>query len=268
MVTSVARATVVLVLLLSSRTFGTLVGTGDFTVDVHDSTGFNLDGSLTYDDATYDVFGTEANLGPGVGGTHVGSQTITGQILSYDSSTSTGTFSSQSSASNLTVTVAPGGLSCNDSTGAARSNCVSVGDVVLFTGNATLSGDVAGMLPPGLVYTVNGTSTLVGSIPGGRRFVGEFNLNAFQSPPPCCTQPCQSNPALCDDGIPTNLDACHPMRGCVHSLDSDQDGIFDDGSGSGVIGDQPCAPGQSAGCDDSCPGARNAGQQDFDGDGV
>jgi hypothetical protein len=143
-----------------------------------------------------------------------------------------------------------------------------VGDVVLFTGNATLSGDVAGMLPPELVYTVNGTSTLVGFIPGGRRFVGEFNLNAFQSPPPCCTQPCQSNPGLCDDGIPTTLDACHAMRGCVHSGDSDQDGIFDDGSGSGVMGDQPCAAGQSVGCDDNCPGARNAGQQDFDGDGV
>jgi hypothetical protein len=265
---TVVRTALLLVLLFCSRALGTLVGTGDFTVDVHDSSGFTLDGSLTYDDAPYDVFGTDVNLGPGVGGTHVGSQTTTGQLLSYDSLTSTGTFSSVSSASNFTVSVSPGSLSCHDSTGTAQSNCVTLGDVVLFTGNATLSGAVAGLLPPGLVYTVNGTSTYVTSIPGGRRFVGEFNLNAFQPPPPCCSQPCQSNPALCDDGIPTNLDACHPMRGCVHSVDSDQDGIFDDGSGSGVIGDQPCAPGQNTACDDSCPSARNAGQEDFDADGV
>jgi hypothetical protein len=44
--------------------------------------------------------------------------------------------------------------------------------------------------------------------------------------------------------------------------DLDGDGIDGDGDGSGVVGDAPCAPGQSQGCDDSCPYTANADQAD------
>ncbi len=59
-------------------------------------------------------------------------------------------------------------------------------------------------------------------------------------------------------------DACDP--------DDDNDGVLDDGDGSGIIGDHPCASGQLTNCDDNCrtvtnnsPGNR---QTDTDGDGV
>jgi len=52
------------------------------------------------------------------------------------------------------------------------------------------------------------------------------------------------------------------------SFDGDSDGVLDDGDGSGVIGDAPCAGGQAAGCDDNCPALPNPGQGDVDGDAV
>ena len=50
--------------------------------------------------------------------------------------------------------------------------------------------------------------------------------------------------------------------------DSDGDGIYDDGDGSGDPSDQPCSSGQVTGCDDNCPAAANPDQVDADGDGV
>ncbi len=50
------------------------------------------------------------------------------------------------------------------------------------------------------------------------------------------------------------------------NLDSDDDGLSDDGDGSGTVGDHRCAPGQTTGCDDNCRFVANAGQNDFDGD--
>lgn len=54
---------------------------------------------------------------------------------------------------------------------------------------------------------------------------------------------------------------------CSAVLDSDGDGVPDDGDGSGVAGDSPCAEGESVGCDDSCPREDNPGQVDVDLDG-
>jgi hypothetical protein len=51
------------------------------------------------------------------------------------------------------------------------------------------------------------------------------------------------------------------------ALDSDMDGIPDDGDNSGVAGDNPCADGQTTNCDDNCPQAANADQSDGDDDG-
>jgi hypothetical protein len=44
--------------------------------------------------------------------------------------------------------------------------------------------------------------------------------------------------------------------------DLDGDGIDGDGDASGVVGDAPCAAGQSAGCDDNCPFTANLDQAD------
>jgi len=51
-------------------------------------------------------------------------------------------------------------------------------------------------------------------------------------------------------------------------LDTDGDGIYDDGDGSGTPGDNPCTGGVSINCDDNCPTAANPDQADFDGDGT
>jgi subtilisin family serine protease len=51
-------------------------------------------------------------------------------------------------------------------------------------------------------------------------------------------------------------------------IDTDGDGIPDDGDGNGMVGDNPCASGNTVGCDDNCVNTFNADQTDFDGDGV
>ena len=49
--------------------------------------------------------------------------------------------------------------------------------------------------------------------------------------------------------------------------DADGDVIPGDGDASGIVGDAPCAGGQTTGCDDNCAWAANADQADMDGDG-
>ena len=48
--------------------------------------------------------------------------------------------------------------------------------------------------------------------------------------------------------------------------DDDDDGVDDDGDGSGVIGDNPCANGQTTGCDDNCIVDLNSSQTNVDND--
>lgn len=50
--------------------------------------------------------------------------------------------------------------------------------------------------------------------------------------------------------------------------DSDGDGIYDDGDGSGIVGDAPCTAGNVDACDDNCVYAPNADQADADADGI
>ena len=50
-------------------------------------------------------------------------------------------------------------------------------------------------------------------------------------------------------------------------IDSDGDGVLDDGNGSGTPGDAPCPDGVTTDCDDNCPLIVNADQGDDDGNG-
>ncbi|PYT08141.1 MAG: hypothetical protein DMF49_06005, partial [Acidobacteria bacterium] len=52
----------------------------------------------------------------------------------------------------------------------------------------------------------------------------------------------------------------------VDLADYDGDGILNDGDGDGQYADHRCTGGQTAGCDDNCPGTPNANQADRDGD--
>ena len=54
---------------------------------------------------------------------------------------------------------------------------------------------------------------------------------------------------------------------CVDE-DDDGDGVPDDGDGSGTVGDNPCTPEETTGCDDNCPLDANSAQADLDKDGA
>jgi hypothetical protein len=54
--------------------------------------------------------------------------------------------------------------------------------------------------------------------------------------------------------------------GCL--LDSDHDGVLDNGDGTFIAGDNRCTGGVTANCDDNCPVVPNPGQADADGDRV
>ncbi len=54
----------------------------------------------------------------------------------------------------------------------------------------------------------------------------------------------------------------------IPMVDTDGDGIFDDGDLSGVVGDNPCTGGNTVSCDDNCRIIPNSDQLDQDSDGV
>ena len=67
-----------------------------------------------------------------------------------------------------------------------------------------------------------------------------------------------------DEGYP-NFDG-DALADCVDP-DDDNDGVLDDGDGSGDSNDNPCRTGQSSGCDDNCTFTGNSNQADLDVDG-
>ena len=68
--------------------------------------------------------------------------------------------------------------------------------------------------------------------------------------------------AGCTVGPPFENVAVGNGEFCFLFVDSDDDGIPDDGDNSGTAGDNPCTGGQTAGCDDNCLGTYNPNQED------
>lgn len=72
-----------------------------------------------------------------------------------------------------------------------------------------------------------------------------------------------------DDDDLAGFAVAYGMAICFYeSGDTDGDGILDDGDGSGIPGDNPCAAGEYQDCDDNCPDIHNPDQADTDGDGT
>ncbi len=65
-----------------------------------------------------------------------------------------------------------------------------------------------------------------------------------------------------------NGSALHDMGAFEYVRDGDADGVLNDGGASGRAGDETCACGATAGCDDNCAQTPNTGQGDADCDGV
>jgi hypothetical protein len=95
----------------------------------------------------------------------------------------------------------------------------------------------------------------------------------------CILAPGAGQPDADGDGVGDGCDTCpgdvNPGQedrdfdglGDPCDSDADGDGYPEDGDGSGVAGDHPCANAQSVDCDDNCPLVQNS-QEDVDGDGV
>lgn len=69
---------------------------------------------------------------------------------------------------------------------------------------------------------------------------------------------------------PTGMDQALVFASSSGDVDADDDGVSDDGDGSGTIGDRPCSASDMLGavpCDDNCPNVVNPSQNDSDGDG-
>jgi len=73
----------------------------------------------------------------------------------------------------------------------------------------------------------------------------------------------------CDyDDNEDQADCDEDGEGDVCDVDDDNDGILDDGDGSGIAGDNPCTGGNTEDCDDNCLCLANPGQEDADNNGV
>ena len=87
---------------------------------------------------------------------------------------------------------------------------------------------------------------------------------------PCTTDTCSSDSGACEYVTLPGGNGDNDADGVADCLDTDDDddGVLDDGDGSGVVGDAPCADAVTTGCDDNCALVANADQADVDGNGL
>jgi hypothetical protein len=90
----------------------------------------------------------------------------------------------------------------------------------------------------------------------GFKLKGRVKLVFAGADPPPAGEDLSFQILVADDGNPPGV------------VDSDGDGIPDDGNGSGVVGDAPCADGVTEDCDDNCKDDYNPDQADSDVDGA
>jgi hypothetical protein len=96
----------------------------------------------------------------------------------------------------------------------------------------------------------------------------DFSMLVNEYIPSDCTGDCQAD--LDNNGSVSESDVKlfverYGNTGC---LDTDSDGILDDGGFNGISFDQPCRNNESTCCDDNCPDIYNPDQTDNNGDGV
>jgi hypothetical protein len=114
------------------------------------------------------------------------------------------------------------------------------------------------------LFGIDGSSGLEMAL-GSVLILDELNVYAFDAS-------AQPEPGLIHLNTLPGLDV-HPVAWGDGSIelgkaDRDLDGIADDGGSNGIIGDQPCEPGQVEGCDDNCRCVPNPLQEDTDLNGV
>jgi hypothetical protein len=99
---------------------------------------------------------------------------------------------------------------------------------------------------------------------------GQENADADGEGNVCDTCPLTANPGQADRDADGQGDACDPCRSDPTDVDSDRDGLCDDGDGSGHAGDASCLAVRLASidCDDNCRLTRNPHQTDTDRDGL
>lgn len=92
---------------------------------------------------------------------------------------------------------------------------------------------------------------------------------------PNCIDDCPEDsgkvsPGACGCGQPDQDSNENGIPDCIDPslADTDEDGVLDDGDGSGVAGDNPCTDGVMENCDDNCRFHENPDQEDYDVDGV
>lgn len=93
---------------------------------------------------------------------------------------------------------------------------------------------------------------------------GDNDLNSYDN----CPRIPNSDQLDSDGDCPPTPYPATVSCGDVCDDDLDNDGILDDGDGSGVEGDAPCTGGATTNCDDNCPSLSNPAQSDQDSDGI
>lgn len=174
--------------LLGTPARAAVVGTGTMSVDVVPPPAPTYSASVTFADATYDLFGTPVNLGEAGGVVEfAGAYTL-------DADARTGTFTGTMTSSPPDAFVGTlEGTFVNFNCPPPPEICANTSFLATFT---SLSGTVPAAFPPGLTYRFDGTLTLI-AVDAVVHSVGDAVISAFApetiptSPVGCSGVACQ-----------------------------------------------------------------------------